>query len=424
MRTLSLVGLLGVASCAAGPSARDLAAARDLARDRARAPELPMPGGDPTAPTWQAWNRPLRAPVTFSLVTLADGRVMQIGGGLNPGKDQGSLEHASELLDPATGIWSLTAALPTHAIGSASVALPDDRVLLLGGQDHRIGLIPHWTRWLGADERPEMDRSMLTAAWTWDARRGWRTTGSLRQARTDAIACVLTDGRVLVAGGFQEMVGPDPSNPGFVTIHQARILSSAEIWSPASGKWSVVRPMQQPRYDATLTALPDGRALVVGGADRGEMRGPLLFPAEAWDPRTDAWVAVAPPIYDRYGHTATLLPDGRVLVVGGSAPLPEGATDRNTSLKTAEVWNPRDNKWQAVSLSRYAHNEHDAILLRDGRVLIAGDVAPAAEVWDPRLDRWSSVRYPTQNAAGGRLALLPDGRVLLVATLGAWIWSP
>jgi hypothetical protein len=104
----------------------------------------------------------------------------------------------------------------------------------------------------------------------------------------------------------------------------------AETESPASGSFSQVGSLAEARYAHTASLLPDGRVLVIGG--RGEDDNTIAS-AEAWDPATGTFGPSGPLAKARDGHTATLLPDGRVLVVGGRH-------ESGKAFALAEVWSP------------------------------------------------------------------------------------
>src|SRR5207244_841009 len=110
------------------------------------------------------------------------------------------------------------------------------------------------------------------------------------------------NGKVLVAGGWNTISG---------------YLTSAELYDPASGTWTVTGSLNTARDGHTATLLPNGKVLVAGGVI------PYLSSAELYDPATGSWSTTGSLITARAGHTATLLPTGKVLVAGGndSAPL-------------------------------------------------------------------------------------------------------
>ncbi len=166
-----------------------------------------------------------------------------------------------------------------------SVRLMDGRVLTAGG------VTP---------------QGILATAELYDPRTGvWSPTGNMNFARAYHTATLLDNGKVLVVGGVG--VGD---------------LASAELYDPAAGTWSVTKSwMRDARHNHTATLLLDGRVLVAGGCRLSDCRALLLNTAEIYDPLTDSWTAGPNMIDERANHTATRLPDGRVLLVDG-APFP------------------------------------------------------------------------------------------------------
>src|SRR5439155_1284465 len=121
-------------------------------------------------------------------------------------------------------------------------------------------------------------------------------TGSLTTARAYHTATLLPNGKVLVAGGAG---GP--------------VLSSVELYDPATGTWSATGSLTTARHSHPATLLPSGEELVAGGQNSG---GVLTSP-ELYDPATGTWTATGSLGAARYAHTATLLPNGKVLAAGG-----------------------------------------------------------------------------------------------------------
>jgi uncharacterized protein YjdB len=201
------------------------------------------------------------------------------------------------------------------------------------------------------------------------------STGSMQFARVSHQATVLADGLVLVSGG----------QSGGTAIAQA------ELFNPATGKWTPTQSNIIPRFDHTATLLQDGRVLAAGGvSSNGDCSSNVT--AETYDPASGTWSLTGRmPSPVGTGHIAMRLLDGRVLVSGGG--------DRcGAVFNTAAVFDPSTNKWSAARSMTAAREFHSAALLPDGRVLVAGGVtassSPAvasAEIYDPVANTWTAV---------------------------------
>jgi hypothetical protein len=137
---------------------------------------------------------------------------------------------------------------------------------------------------------------------------------------------------------------------------------SAELYDPASGTFVPAGSMSAVRYDATATLLPNGQVLVAGGSDSS---GFSLGSAELYDPTGNTFRPVVM-VTPRSGQTATLLSDGRVLVVGGL-----GAEGRGWEA-SAEIYDPLSGRFTTSGSLTIPRRKQTATLLPDGRVLIAG----------------------------------------------------
>lgn len=143
---------------------------------------------------------------------------------------------------------------------------------------------------------------------------------TLSAQRTAHTATLLANGKVLIAGGYS---GGTYTANGFVV---APVLSSAEIYDPSTGTFAGAGNMTDARASHTATLLPDGRVLLAGGFNSS---GPLAS-AEVYDPATGLFTRTGDLVTPRSGHTATLLPSGLVLVAGGQY--------LNTLLRHAELF--------------------------------------------------------------------------------------
>lgn len=172
---------------------------------------------------------------------------------------------------------------------------------------------------------------------------------------------------------------------------------------------AVAARMHAHRAAHTATTLPDGRVLVAGGfVEKGAAVG-----AELFDGASGRFLPLPPMRAVRHSHTATLLSDGRVLVAGGYG---EGGV----TLGSTELFDPRSGRFTPTGALVQARADHVAVALADGRVLVAGGLGPgwtflaSAEVYDPAVGRFrtvESMQVPREGHAAVRLA---DGRVLVV----------
>lgn len=185
----------------------------------------------------------------------------------------------------------------------------------------------------------------------------------------------------------------------------------------AQGRWRVVGSLAQARYAHTATLLNDGRVLVVGGIGTVSLRA--LDSVELFDPRTQKFTPLKGLAQGRFGHTATLLKDGRVLIVGGAAFSADDNTARFVALDSTEVFNPRTLKLEAGPSLSEARHWHSATALPDGRVLVAGGAREqmhhlaSVELWDGQAPAWTSGTPLQSPRCQHQAQLLPNGAVLL-----------
>ena len=146
-------------------------------------------------------------------------------------------------------------------------------------------------------------------------------------------------------------------------------LTSVELFDPRSGRWSKAAPMSTGRSQHTATLLDDGRVLVTGGLTQvsspDAARFVALESAELYEPKTNRWVPTAPMAEARNGHTATLLADGSVLVVGG-------AREQRVDLGAVERFDPKSGRFQRLTPLIIPRAQHLAVRLADGSVVVLG----------------------------------------------------
>ena len=196
------------------------------------------------------------------------------------------------------------------------------------------------------------------------------------------------------------------SNPVVCQPPQPQIVATGDMLSPLSEQAAV--------------ELSDGDVLVTGGTPDGEDTS--LADVETYHTASGTWTQAAPMNSPRYGHTATLLANGQVLVAGG-------VDNSGLAVATAEVYDPAKNAWAATGAMNVARDQNEAVLLASGQVLVVGypaDTGPFAELFDPTSGTWSPATTVSQG--GGRegsgttlapgvgvgefVTLLADGRVL------------
>jgi len=165
-----------------------------------------------------------------------------------------------------------------------------------------------------------------------------------------------------------------------------------------------------PRAQHTATVLYDGRVLLVGGISDTNQ---LVAETEIYDPATGITIQAAPLHTPRYGHTATLLYDGRVLVTGGRKLIEQWLDD-------AEVYDPYANAWTVMPMISAHGIYHTATLMSDGRVLIVGGAVEddqftdRVEIFNPQTDTWNGAMTLVSDRATHTAQLLSDGRVLVI----------
>lgn len=332
-------------------------------------------------PQWISISSLKTARFDHSATLLQNGNVLVVGG-----YGAGLMLSSCELYDPATGTWTVTGKLNKLRQRHTATLLKNGRVLVVGGSE------------------PVKGKYDGTAELYDPASGTWSLTGNLKVGRIHHTATLLLDGRVLVTAGHS---GETP-------------LSSAELYDPGSGTWKQAADLKEDRMNAAAILLPDGKVLVTGGAGRSGTSGTELF-----DPDKNSWKKTASMSINRWFHTATLLTSGKVLVEEGAGyPFSQDRTNRSS----AEIYDPVADKWTRTGRVGTDRHSHTATLLPNGNVLIAGGdlfgdkggIYPgggrlvSTELYDPGTGTWSAWSNMNAPRALHTATLLANRKLLVV----------
>lgn len=305
---------------------------------------------------------------------LQNGQVLITGA--NSGGGAPALP-SPELYNPATGTWAVTGQMKTPRIDATATLLQNGQVLVAGGS--------------GGGSFP------LASAELYNPATGtWSVSGSLHQGRSgvggdeDPSATLLRDGQVLIAGGEDAKFNP---------------LSSAELYNPATGKFTPTGSMTSPRAGQSATLLNNGQVLMADGGT-----------ADLYNPATGKFTATGSMLSVHGSPVGTLLPDGDVLVTGKGQPF-------------AELYDPATGQWSSASTglgicgsNQECRSFSTATLLPTGNVLVAGGLVglvsnpqttAGAMLYHPDTNTWTSTGSMTTGREHQTATLLQDGQVLM-----------
>ncbi|MGO8816531.1 MAG: kelch repeat-containing protein [Terriglobia bacterium] len=419
---------------------------------------------DPTAQTFTALTSTMVTALVYHTATLLpSGQVLLAGG--EEGNGYGTALNTAELYNPTANTFTaLSATMTTARFSHTATLLPTGEVLLAGGSMNGTGGSGGQGTVLNSAElydptantftalaatvtsTHELDGATFHPAVT-------ALVATLTAARELAAAALLPNGQVLITGGFsatgtalntgevyealppsvQTFTALSPSLPSAVVGHSATrlpngkillaggfnasetVLNTAQLYDPVANAFTAVAAkMTTARGGHAATLLPNGLVLITGGATTAQ-GSPTLDSAELYDPVANTFTALSATMTSaRSGHTATLLPNGLVLITGGF-------TDTITALNTAEVYNPTTQAFTALSATMVStRGGHTATLLPTGMVLLAGGFNDSdtnlntAEIYNPTAGTFTALTATMTSSRDQHTAtLLPNGLVLL-----------
>jgi hypothetical protein len=288
------------------------------------------------------------------------------------------------------GTWAVTGRLNMSRTGHTATLLPNGKVLVAGGVNNNLG-------------SGRIIYTTMNSAELYDPVTGaWNYTGNLMQRRELHTATLLQNGQVLVAGGFDYETAYNPTT----------VLNSAELFDPATGQWRLTGSLNTITGRPRAALLADGTVLAVGRSDQGAPKP--VYSAELYDPATGTWSSINAPLTLGSQLGLTRLANGKVLCLGGDY----------TSVMSAELYDPATRTWSRTGFLNEIQIMHTASLLPNGRVLVTGWTGDSpsaelgAELYDPYMGTWQVTAKPS---ILGTATLLSDGRVLLTGNYDAYV---
>jgi hypothetical protein len=328
--------------------------------------------------------------ISHTATLLPDGKVLIVGGSkcdvngcsfdlFRQSFPFDRLLSSAELYDPATETFSATGSMSIARAFHSATLLNNGTVLVIGGLNPGGG-------------------SVATAEIYDPATGSFTRVGDMAEGRIQHTASLLGDGRVLIAGGFEG----NANDFGFFPT------PTAEIYDPATQSFSPGGEMPQEAASQTASVLLDGTVLVAGGFGNscpGRGAGVAIF-----DPASNSFRAGVSLPTRRAEHTATTLNDGRVLITGGGDPCDFLGGSISS---TAVVFDPATSSYSSEEAMREPRSGHSATLLADGKVLVVGSTA---DLFDPVTSSFAITGDPNVPRGDRRATRLADGRVLFTGS--------
>lgn len=233
---------------------------------------------------------------------------------------------------------------------------------------------------------------------------------NMHYSRQEHSAVLLKNGKVLIVGGHQTLIHK-----------QKQINNIAEIFDPVANKFCKAPKMNYKYFRRPfVVTLNNGKVFIAGGYKKNGKWG---FPeseqryAELYDPEKNTFVSLGKMIKNHSYGTATLLKDGRVILIGGNS-----ADKSNKATKFTEIFDPKTRSFKLAALLNDNRLFHTATLLKNGKILITGGETTAvrktnylysAEIYDPNKNKFYKISNMVTPRAMHLAILLPNGNVIL-----------
>ncbi|MGZ3448248.1 MAG: Kelch repeat-containing protein [Polyangiales bacterium] len=301
------------------------------------------------------------------VISLSTKRVLVVGG-----VDGTGATSVADVFDPKTKLWTVLKPAPVVRQWGVGVLLPSGKILITAGLDDtgkRISAAEVFEGSWTSVKPMNVARGIAVAANVpggaivaggaagissselYDETANTWTTVAMNAEHVAAAATVLSDGKILVTGGFDS-----------TAVH-----SIAEVYDPVAKKWTLAGPMANARARHVSVRLPSGKVLVAGGNTHVTTDPPsgAVSSAEIYDPATDTWTAAPALSVPRGNPGAVSLTSGKVLVAGGF-------NDGGFVSSTAELFDPATGAWAAAPAMSFRRTQLGLITLPDGDVLAVG----------------------------------------------------
>ncbi|WP_437591186.1 kelch repeat-containing protein [Sorangium sp. So ce1000] len=376
----------------------------------------------PSTNSWSTAGAMGTARYDHTETLLQDGRVL-VTGGFNTTSFELS---SAEIFDPSALTWTAVPSMSVKRTLHVATLLPSGKVLVTGGN---VAMSP----WISTPTVEVYDPTSNT----------WSEFQSMSDKRAEHTATLLASGKVVITGGRANSTTTSVS------------LASVEVFDPASTPWALTPAMAHAYIGFSATRFYDGRVLAAGGSELGGKAADLYDPAtntwtsvapmatghewgstitgfvnnkmlvaggtwlttannaELYDPATNTWSSVGTSSLARVYHTATLLPSGKALFIGGRT------YNNSATLATTVLFDPAGNTWTARASMGAPRTGHTATLLGNGKVLVTGGhgsgaYLATAEIYDPATNIWSPVASMSTARWKHTATLLSNGNVLVV----------